>query len=101
MRKTLSFALVGVFVLSFAFGAVFTTVDAKPPLPATYKCINHDTYFCVMYPSGEVCTFEEYGCDLNMNCICKTISGQAAVICTYYSGLVDTTFQADGCPTPY
>lgn len=63
MRKTVGIGLVLVFALSFAFGALVTPADAKPPIPCEYRCINQDWYLCCLYPIGEICTFVSYVCE--------------------------------------
>jgi hypothetical protein len=65
MRKLISLAVVTVFALSFVLGSVLTTAEARPPIPATYKCINHDMYFCILVganPLTECCEWYEDGC---------------------------------------
>jgi len=67
MRKTIGLTLIGMFLIAFAAGAIIatvSTVDAKPQCIATFKCINSDTYRCVMCPPLwiEQCTWHHAGC---------------------------------------
>lgn len=53
-------------VASIFFGLALSST-AKPPTPATYKCINGDLYLCRIVsfdPIVECCEFVESGCSL-------------------------------------
>ncbi len=68
MRKLIVCGLVVAFAFSFAAGAMVSPVEAKPPIPCEYRCINQDWYLCCLYGMPplmyEVCTFVQYGCEL-------------------------------------
>lgn len=101
MKRTTVAMMVVLFAASMMVGALVSPqVEAKPPIPCTYKCINQDTYFCCLVafnPVTEVCTFQEILCDGSSSCHYECISDSTFLICSYYGGRVDTTFHYAGC----
>ena len=101
MRKVTSISLVALFALSVVIGATLSTVEAKPPTPATYKCFNHDTYFCTLHTFlghvYEVCEFEEYGCDFSSSWYCTTI-GEFEYACPTGGSMEDCVWHPISCP---
>jgi hypothetical protein len=65
VKKIVMISLIGIFTLYFIAGIMATTTYARLPIPCTYKCINHDWYFCCICPgtTWETCGFLQYDCE--------------------------------------
>lgn len=57
MRKVMGIMLAAVLIVFFAVGFI-TSVEAKKPVPCTYKCINGLGYLCCIVDGEEVCTYD-------------------------------------------
>ena len=87
--RKLTLSLMAVLVLAMVLGFALSSVVAKPPTPATYKCINQDTYFCVMVsanPFTECCTWYESGCNSGTSWYWYTDQFGNTYTCTGYGG---------------
>lgn len=103
MKKLAIIGAVFALALTVGVGMAVSGVQAKPPdvHPATYKCINNDTYFCVLYFNGgvmyEVCEWYATGCQSGDNWYCKTVLGQEYA-CHMVGDTEECIWHPYGCP---
>jgi len=65
--RKLTLSLMSVLVLAMVLGFALSSVMAKPPTAATYKCIDNYYYFCTLVgtnPTTECCQLISTTCPL-------------------------------------
>lgn len=65
MKRKTTFTLAAVLAAAMILGLGLSSVVAKPPTPATYKCINGDLYLCEavgFFPLVECCEWVSSDC---------------------------------------